>query len=121
MAFRQITFSLLLLIGTASVSALANGGGFSERLGGYVFYTQKAGMEQDRPESDRRVPPSQEPQRQERGFPETSGSGVAPENGADQSSADAGSRRRQPLSPEERRALRRQIDEAGHDIYQRKR
>ncbi|NEX59794.1 hypothetical protein [Noviherbaspirillum galbum] len=54
-------------------------------------------------------------------FPESSGSSGG--NGQDNSTtASEGNRRpNRSMSPEERRALRRQIDEAGHDIYTPKR
>lgn len=38
-------------------------------------------------------------------------------NGQQNNSSNDGAGKRGKLSPEERRALRRQIDEAGHDIY----
>jgi hypothetical protein len=47
-------------------------------------------------------------------LPDTSGYGTLNDNGMN--SAD-NSRRAGRMSPEERRALRRQIDEAGHDLY----
>ncbi|RJF95377.1 hypothetical protein [Noviherbaspirillum saxi] len=50
---------------------------------------------------------------------DTSGYG-APNDGRGSETAD-NSRRQGRLSPEERRALRRQIDEVGHDIYAPKR
>lgn len=122
MAIRKIIFSLLLLATTACIPALAEGGWFAGRLVGHVFYTQKATMDQDRPESDDRMPNTRGQRAADRGLPETSGSGDTAEAGDNPYGADAASGRRQSrLSPEERRALRRQIDEAGHDIYRRKR
>ena len=54
------------------------------------------------------------------GMPESSGYGSSGD--AQSNSQQAENMRRQGrMTPEERRALRRQIDEAGHDIYSPKR
>jgi hypothetical protein len=66
--------------------------------------------------------PQQRPRGEERRgryvtLPDTSGYGSLNDNATN--SGDNG-RRTGRLSPEERRALRRQIDEAGHDLYSRR-
>jgi len=106
---------LLLCFGIGNVfsepSELAHG----ERSGLYAFRIQGVPVERGMPGREQSQP---NPQEVRRGryvtLPDTSGYGALNENGMN--SAD-NSRRTGRMSPEERRALRRQIDEAGHDLY----
>ncbi|TFV88940.1 hypothetical protein E4K72_21790 [Oxalobacteraceae bacterium OM1] len=84
-----------------------------------AFYLQQAGnneraVSQEEPQP---LPRQVDVQRgQVYAMPDTSGyGGSAPDPNAEQR------RRSGRMSPEERRALRRQIDEVGHDIYTQKR
>jgi hypothetical protein len=110
--FRRIGV-IIFLLALGMASAFAQG-----RRSGFTFYEQQAAQSQGMPGSE---PQRQGDGRRMRGFafPESSGFGA---NG-DNSSGNAGDASRRPgkLSPEERRALRRQIDEAGHDIYRPRR
>jgi hypothetical protein len=88
------------------------------------FYTQKSGTEKIEPGMDqmqRDTPQRDQERRRSRdaGLPDSSGSGDPADNQAN--AASDANRRQGKLSVEERRALRRQIDEAGHDIYAPKR
>lgn len=108
--------SLFLLFAFCTGIASAQPGGFAqgERGGLYAFRYQGGEIE--------RVGQGAEQPRQRgegrRGryvtMPDTSGYGALNDNSVNP--ADNG-RRPGRLSPEEKRALRRQIDEAGHDLY----
>jgi hypothetical protein len=121
-AFSQMRLSRLgyfLALAFCAGSTAAQQGGFAhpERAGLYAFRSQGGDMEQ--------VGQGGEQQRQRgegrRGryvtVPDTSGYGAL--NDTSGNSGD-NNRRAGRLSPEERRALRRQIDEAGHDLYSRR-
>ena len=74
---------------------------------------------------ERRVPRDQlqgvpQERRREGSMPESSGYGSAGDVQPNSQQAE-NMRRQGRMTPEERRALRRQIDEAGHDIYSPKR
>lgn len=90
---------------------------------GYAFYTkspiERGGQERNGQAPD---PYSQSNSLRERKSILPDGSGFAMQGEGSAAASDY-SGRQGKLSPEERRALRRQIDEAGHDIYspQRKR
>lgn len=88
----RICLTLLLLAGAATGLAQQRDQGNDPRRGG--------AQEQRAPEN----PQTQQPQDANRG-----------------SRGQADSARQGRLSPEERQALRRQIDEAGHDIYRTRR
>jgi hypothetical protein len=110
MGFKHIVVSLAL-IGCAGSSVAQM---FSHREAAQAFYTQRAAADNDRRENEHSRPALENG----RGA-DSSGSGQNGDNSS-QSSTDA-SKRQGKMSPEERRALRRQIDEAGHDIYKAKR
>ncbi|HZW14308.1 MAG TPA: hypothetical protein VFF81_14110 [Noviherbaspirillum sp.] len=118
MRLRQIGIPLLLFLGSAP--AIAGAGGFwSDGLNAVRTY-QMPGFAMER--SDQRRGPSVDrgsDRRHERrsGGSESSGDGPQGNPGHQQDNANRQSR----LSPEQRRALRRQIDEAGQDIYTPKR
>jgi hypothetical protein len=113
MWLKKIGISLLLISGIANVCAQSGGNRRDEREAAYAFYAQ--GAPQDRGgQGGEQQPQRQNERRRGREF-DSSGFGAQGDNPSNNSS-DA-SRRQGKLSPEERRALRRQIDEAGHDIY----
>ncbi|MEC4719476.1 hypothetical protein RY831_09960 [Noviherbaspirillum sp. CPCC 100848] len=65
-------------------------------------------------------PPSSD-RRENRSYPGQDSSGYGGQPDAPTSQAADNARRQGRMSPEERKALRRQIDEVGHDIYAPKR
>lgn len=118
MRLREIGIPLLLILGSAPPIAEA-GSYWSDGLNAVRTY-QMPGFAMER--RDQRPPPSVErggDRRRERGVgsPDTSGNGAQGNAGDKSDNANRQSR----LSPEQRRALRRQIDEAGQDIYTPKR
>jgi hypothetical protein len=116
---------MILLCGAAASHA----GPAGHRLEGWGWNTFRLqGIAIDRGDRPSEAPaPRAGEQRRDRYpvFPESSGSSGSnnPGNTQESSSASGDGNRRQSrsLSPEERRALRRQIDEVGHDIYVPKR
>jgi hypothetical protein len=84
-----------------------------------AYHIQSVNMDRNLPrEPLQPIPP--ERRRENASVPESSGYGSSGD--AQSNSQQAENMRRQGrLTPEERRALRRQIDEAGHDIYMPKR
>lgn len=102
-------------------NAFAEQSGFvpSEPSGLYAFRIQGVPVERGGQGTD--VPRPQSPEARRSKYvtlPDTSGYSTLNDN--KMTSAD-NSRRGGRMSPEERRALRRQIDEAGHDLYTPKR
>lgn len=118
MRLRYIAVSILLLIGAADTFAEPGGLLRDGRETVRAFFMQSTVMEraesQLSPQSDRR---------QTRGVSMQDSSGYSAQSEPNSGSNSSSEGRRQParLTPEERRALRRQIDEAGHDIYSPKR
>ncbi|MGE5650673.1 hypothetical protein [Noviherbaspirillum sp. UKPF54] len=110
MRLTHLGFFLLLVSGAAQVAAAPGMFGRAERafLQNAVLDRNLQGAEQ----AEQRQPE----QRRGRlvGLPETSGYTAQGDSG---SGAQENARRQGRMSPEERRTLRRQIDEAGHDIY----
>lgn len=109
-----IGLSLLLIFGTANASAEAG----DQRRDGRMYQVQNISLER----RDQLIEQQQEPERRrarEFDLPEPASYDVQ----ADSQSIPAADNARRPgrLSLEERRALRRQIDEVGHDIYVPKR
>ncbi|MDB5763424.1 MAG: hypothetical protein JWQ21_2419 [Herminiimonas sp.] len=103
MLFKKISISLLLMI--SMVSAFANPGqNRGDRDAAHAARQQQRAMDQGESQGGR--------QQQYRQFDQ----GRQPDNGNPNAGPD-GSRKPGRMSPEERRALRRQINEAGHDIY----
>ncbi|HJV87089.1 MAG TPA: hypothetical protein VJ698_16615 [Noviherbaspirillum sp.] len=121
MRLRDIGVYFLLMLGTAE--AFADPGGFLRdgRETVRAFFTQNTVIEHLDQRADSQPQPDH---RQTRGATLQDSSGYSAQNepnaGAN-SSLDSGRRQAARLTPEERRALRRQIDEAGHDIYSPKR
>lgn len=118
MRLSRFGFFLALALCAATASAQPNGFARPERAGLYAFRYQGGEIEQ----AAQGVDQSRQRGEGRRGryvtLPDTSGYGALNDNGMN--SGD-NSRRPGRLSPEERRALRRQIDEAGHDLYSSKR
>lgn len=117
MRLKRIGVSLLFILGLAS--AFAQSGG--NRSGGNftsAFYLFRASMENGEQEGKQQTQRTSE-QRPNQQPVESSGFGGNPDGNSNAQSEQT--RKQGKLSPEERRALRRQIDEAGHDIYTRKR
>jgi hypothetical protein len=119
MRTNPIIFSLLAT--ACAVSAFAappDGRGAREAIRAYQF--QHVAVERGEAPAK---PPERQPDEQRRGREsgvlDSSGYGTQPNNQAG-SSGEQG-RKQGKMTPEERRALRRQIDEAGHDIYTPKR
>lgn len=111
----RIVLSLLLIIGSAKVFAEPAGRSARDAVRDYHFQFQSIALDKDVPQGQQKGQPPEQRQRREFGVPDTSGGGAPGEN---QPNASPDSNRKQgKLTPEERRALRRQIDEAGHDIY----
>ena len=118
MRLSRLGFFLALALCAGTASAQPNGFARPERAGLYAFRYQAGEMEQAGQGAER----ARQSEEGRRGryvtLPDTSGYGALNDNGMN--SGD-NSRRPGRLSPEERRALRRQIDEAGHDLYSSKR
>lgn len=117
MQFKTIGVFLLLILGSANL--FAEPGGHRRDVFNSVRAYQMQDMASERGEQfdSRRVEPESE--RRHRGFDQHESSGYGSQGEA--SPPPDNMRRQGRLSPEERRALRRQIDEAGHDIYTPKR
>lgn len=114
----QLVISILLSVGSASVLADVGGYGRSSRDAVRAFQVQNIYLERGQQHLQM---PSATDQRESRAYPgqESSGYGGQPDNQASQTADNT--RRQGRMSPEERKALRRQIDEVGHDIYAPKR
>ncbi len=127
MGAKQIFVASMLILSMGDVFAqgAANHGRTVQHFGtAAFFYTQKAGAEKIEPGMDQIQRDAQQRDQERRrsrdsGLPDSSGSGDPADNQANATSEV--NRRQGKLSLEERRALRRQIDEAGHDIYAPKR
>jgi len=114
MWFKQFGLLFLLLLGMADSFAGADGHRRDD-LRGAVFHTQNAALEHGEAGRNQQIPIQGDNGRQrEFAFPETGD--FSSQTQRDANAADY-PRRQGRMSLEERRALRRQIDEVGHDIY----
>lgn len=114
MRFKQSGLFFLLLLGMADSFAGADESRRDE-LRGAVFHTQNAALERGEASRNQQIPIQGQTGRQrEFGLPETGGFSAQAERDANGSDYP---RRQGRMTLEERRALRRQIDEVGHDIY----
>jgi hypothetical protein len=114
---KQISVFLVAISGLAGACAGTLGG--NGWLGESGFRMQTAALDRgEQRNNDRLEQAFGERRRADYPGAESSGSSQ-PDNAAGSSNDNA--RRQGKMSPEERRALRRQIDEAGHDIYRPKR
>jgi len=116
MRIKPVCVSLPLIAVVASAFAEPEGFGRTPREAVRAYHVQSAALDRN----GQRIPqqgqqfPEQRRDR-EGGLSDSSGYGA---QGSGQSNSSADNMRKQgKLSPEERRALRRQIDEAGHDLY----
>lgn len=110
---RALAVSLVLLTGTSA--ALAGPGDDQERRGGHAerAMPQQAPRMQEAPRNEARME-QQMRQEQMRAYEEQQ---RRAQMQAQQQAAQEGFRRNGRLTPDERRDLRRQIGEAGQDIY----
>lgn len=110
MRFKQIGLFLLLLLGFADAFA-GPGGHRGDERGTAVFRLRGTALEREEPRSEPPQSRAEQPHAREFDLPDNGGYGARvgslPENPP----------RQWRMTPEERRALRRQIDEVGHDIY----
>jgi hypothetical protein len=115
--FTTIGFLFLLTLSSANVYAEPAGRWREEqRVAGNDYQLQGVAFDRGREgEQPRQIPP-----RRPRVFdlPDTSGYGAQDDNGQ---GVPDNYRKQGKLSSEEKRALRRQIDEVGHDLYLPKR
>jgi hypothetical protein len=118
MRLKQLGVSLLLILGAASAFATLPSFLLDGRAAVRAFQVQGVAMDRQDPRTQPQMPQQYDNHRREFGFPYSSGSSG---QGERQSSSDNARSQQGKMSPEERRALRRQIDEAGHDIYTPKR
>jgi len=116
--FKAVAAALLLIFGTADAWAQPDEAVRAEHIGAWSFPALKQvadrggqGGDQQRGGGRGRA----------FGLPENSGFGSSGDHSAARGSGNDAQQRQGKMSPEERRALRRQIDEAGHDIYAPKR
>jgi len=113
MRLKNISASLLLILGAANIFAAAPAPFQHDgRAAVRAYQVQDISMDRQGQRNQPQMPQQNDNRRREFGHLDSSGSGIQDER---QSASD--NSRRQQMTPEERRALRRQIDEAGHDIY----
>jgi hypothetical protein len=112
---KQITVFLFAISMLAQASAGTHG---ADGRSGDGFRMQTAALDRNEQRNDRMAQPMGERRRGEYPGADSSGSSQ-PDHSA--GSPNDSARRQGKMSPEERRALRRQIDEAGADIYRPKR
>lgn len=115
---KQISVCILLIAGIVDASANAGGNRRNEQRDYFMrlFQVQSADGERSSPHGEPQMQSHAERRRsREDGPPDSSGTGNQMDNSS--TNPPEAPRKQGKLSPEERRALRRQIDEAGHDIY----
>jgi hypothetical protein len=110
--FKKIGVSLLFVLGMADAMASP-----LERELARVFQFQRVAVERGEQRNDARVPNERRGDEQYSRRDDAFGN----RGGNQADNANENARKQGRMSPEERRALRRQIDEAGHDIYRPKR
>jgi hypothetical protein len=113
--YKPITIALLLSVCMGNTFAQSRTGGFymQENARFIPMQMQRGGQGAD-----------QQMQRQNEqhhgrafSFPQNGGAASGGDNFSNSNNAYDAQHRQSKMSPEERRALRQQIDEAGHDIY----
>ncbi|WP_088709034.1 hypothetical protein [Noviherbaspirillum denitrificans] len=114
MRLHRIGSCLLLLL--CAASALAEPGGYRRDARDAVraYHIQAVTLERTLPPGQMQGVPQERPRQ---GMPDSSGYGAPRESRSDSQQAENARRQQGRMTPEERRTLRRQIDEAGHDIY----
>jgi hypothetical protein len=103
-----------------NVSAGADGNRWGEREFFRSYSIQRLVVERGDQRNDSQMQTQGERGRG-REFGGQDSSGYGNQGGNSSNGANDNSRKQGRMTPEERRALRRQIDEAGHDIYPQKR
>lgn len=103
------------MLGAANVFAGPAIGLHDAREAVRAYHIQSITLERNLPQEPQPGQPQQERSRRGSGTAESSGYGSSGDGQANRQSD--GQRRQGRMTPEERRALRRQIDEASQDIY----
>jgi hypothetical protein len=116
--FKKIGVFLLLV--SSMTAASAGSSWWPERDFVRSFQMQRAAVDRGEQRNDAQMQ-GQAERRRDREFGSSDSSGNGSQSDNSSNTPPEASRRQGKLSPEERRALRRQIDEAGHDIYAPKR
>ena len=116
MRLHPIGSFLLLMFGVANAFADPGYSRRDAREAVRAYHIQSVTLDRNVPRDPLPQGVPQEGRRQGNGMPESSGYGSAIETPPNTQQAE-NMRRHGRMTPEERRALRRQIDEAGHDIY----
>lgn len=116
MHIKPICLTFLLLTGASSASAEPGRAPRDQREAVRTYYIQNVYMERDSARQQQQPPALEQQRRNREPAPADSSGFGAPQQGQANSSAE-NVRKQGRLSPEERRTLRRQIDEVGHDIY----
>jgi hypothetical protein len=117
---KQISVSILFILTSVEAFADPRGNRRDDREFVRAFQLQKIAVERGDQRNDQpRIAAPDERRSGEFGRQDSSGFGNQVDN--QPNNANDNSRKQGRMSPEERRALRRQIDEAGHDIYRPKR
>lgn len=111
-----IGISFLLILGSAASSAQPGGYRRDGMNAVRAYQMQGFAFERSGPQRDERQAEAEHERRRSREA-DSSGYGAQGDGRAESDQT----RKHGKLSPEERRALRRQIDEAGQDLYTRKR
>ncbi|HYD96203.1 MAG TPA: hypothetical protein VEC01_12820 [Noviherbaspirillum sp.] len=122
MRLTRISFLFFLALGAAN--AYAEPGGLvrdARRDAIRAYHIQAVNMDRNLPRDPVPVQPPQDARRPGISVPESSGYGSSGDSQSNSTQQAENMRRQGRMTPEERRALRRQIDEAGHDIYTPKR
>lgn len=116
MRIKPISLCVLLSVGVAHASAQRAGSERGHKETARTYYIQNVYMDRDSARQPQQQPPAEPPRRNgDPGQTDSSGFGGPREGHANSSAENA--RKQGRLSPEERRTLRRQIDEMSHDIY----
>ena len=102
----------------AAIAYSDPGNGRNAREAVRAYQIQGVTLERSMPRDQFQGMPQE--RRKPSGMPESSGYGSVGDAQSNSQQAE-NTRRQGRMTPEERRALRRQIDEAGHDIYSPKR
>ena len=114
---KHIGASVLFVMGIADACAGSSGNHWDMREWAQVFQIQRTAVDH----GERGSSHSNLSDERRRGDGNRQDSGFGNQAGNARGNVDDNAQKNGRMSPEERRALRRQIDEAGHDIYRPKR
>lgn len=120
MRLHRIGSCLLLTLCAATAFAEPGGNRREARDAVRAYHIQSVNLERQVPQPPPIQAVPQERRRTNPAVPESSGYGSSGDGQSNSQQAE-NARRQGRMSPEERRTLRRQIDEVGHDIYSPKR